>query len=155
MGFSCLGDGGDARAVQLSRIFHASSKGSLYYDALLHPANYNERMIMHALLKTAVAMMLGLMLVACAGTSAPSKREMILGSWQADFGGQTIVLTYGEAEISVDAFGVSFPYEWLDDNTIKLDAMGQEVVSTVEFVSPNEMIQRSDQGEQTLRRVTP
>jgi len=80
---------------------------------------------------------------------------MILGTWQADFGGQSIVLTYGETEIAVDAFGVSFPYEWLDADTIKLDAMGQEVISTVEFVNDNQMIQRSSQGEQTLFRVAP
>ncbi|MDP1932564.1 MAG: hypothetical protein Q8L60_14010 [Gammaproteobacteria bacterium] len=91
-------------------------------------------------------------LAACA-VSMPSKQEMILGRWQADFQGQSIVLNYSATEVSVDSFGVSFPYSWLDDDRIRLDAMGQEVISTVEFVSPNEMVQRSNQGVQTLRRV--
>jgi hypothetical protein len=110
---------------------------------------------MQQIIKISLGLVMGLILAACASTAAPSKQEMILGTWEADFGGQSIVLTYGETEIAVDAFGVSFPYEWLDADTIKLDAMGQEVISTVEFISANEMIQRSDQGEQTLRRVTP
>lgn len=110
---------------------------------------------MQRITRTTLGLIMGLILAACASTSAPSKQEMILGSWQADFGGQTIVLTYGETEIAVDAFGVSFPYEWLDADTIKLDAMGQEVISTVEFVTENQMIQRSSQGDQTLNRVMP
>lgn len=109
---------------------------------------------MQRISKITLGLVLGLVLAACAST-APSKQEMILGTWQADFGGQSIVLTYGESEIAVDAFGVSFPYEWLDADTIKLDAMGQEVISTVEFVSADQMIQRSSQGEQTLFRVAP
>lgn len=93
-----------------------------------------------------------LLLAACAA-SMPSKQEMILGSWQADFQGQSIVLNYSATEVSVESFGVSFPYAWLDDDRIRLDAMGQEVISTVEFVTPDEMVQSSDQGVQTLRRV--
>lgn len=110
---------------------------------------------MQRITKIALGLFTALILAACASTSAPTKQEMILGTWQADFGGQSIVLTYGETEIAVDAFGVSFPYEWLDADTIKLDAMGQEVISTVEFVTDDHMIQRSSQGEQTLFRVAP
>jgi len=92
-------------------------------------------------------------LVACAGTSAPSKREMIIGSWQSEIQGQSIVLTYSETEISVADFGMSFPYEWIDDDTIRMDAMGQVVEGKVEFVSPDEMIQTSNQGTQRMMRV--
>ena len=97
--------------------------------------------------------LVALMLVACAGTSAPSKREMILGSWEGDFQGQSIVLTYSENEVSVESFGITFPYEWVDDDHVRLDAMGQVVVSTVEFEGPDKMVQRSDQGIQTMTRV--
>ncbi|MES3006927.1 MAG: hypothetical protein V4751_04060 [Pseudomonadota bacterium] len=102
--------------------------------------------------KVATALLL-LVLSACAGTSGPSKQELILGSWQADFQGQSIVLVYSATEVSVESFGVAFPYEWLDENQIRMDAMGQIVTSTVEFTNPNEMVQSSDQGVQTLRRV--
>ena len=103
--------------------------------------------------KMIAAAMLLLVLSACAGTSGPSKQELILGSWQADFQGQSIVLVYSDTEVSVESFGVSFPYEWLDENQIRLDAMGQIVTSTVEFTNPDEMVQSSEQGVQTLRRV--
>ncbi len=96
-----------------------------------------------------------LLLVACAGTSTPSKQEMILGVWSGDIAGQSIVLEYTETEVVVESFGVSFPYEWVDDDSIRLDAMGQVVVSTVEFPSADQMVQRSPQGVQTLRRVRP
>ncbi len=107
--------------------------------------------MIHARKLTVVVLLL--VLSACAGTSGPSKQELILGSWQADFQGQSIVLVYTDTEVSVESFGVSFPYEWLDENQIRMDAMGQVVTSTVEFTSPNEMVQSSDQGVQTLRRV--
>lgn len=97
--------------------------------------------------------LVALFLVACAGTSGPSKQEMILGTWQGDFQGQSIILTYSPTEVSVDAFGVSFPYEWVDADHIRLDAMGQIVTSTVEFEGSDKMIQNSDQGVQTLTRV--
>src|SRR5690606_28791528 len=101
-------------------------------------------------LKTLLAFALLGLLVACAGSSGPSKRELILGTWEGNFQGQSVVLTYGPSEVVAEGFGVSFPYEWLDADTIKLDAMGQEVVSTVEFVGSDQMIQRSSQGQQTL-----
>lgn len=92
-------------------------------------------------------------LVSCAGTSAPSKKEMILGSWEANIQGQDIVLTFSETEVEVADFGMSFPYSWVDENTIRMDAMGQVVDSSVEFPTPDQMVQVSDQGTQTLMRV--
>lgn len=103
--------------------------------------------------RRSVLVLLTLLLAACAGTAAPSKQELILGTWAGDFQGQSIVLVYSETAIAVESFGVSFPYVWVDADSIRLDAMGQEVVSTVEFNGPDEMIQRSAQGIQTLRRV--
>lgn len=97
--------------------------------------------------------LVALFLVACAATSSPSKKDMIIGSWEGDFQGQTIVLTYSPTEVSVEAFGVNFPYEWVDADHIRLDAMGQVVLSTVEFEGPDKMVQRSDQGIQTMTRV--
>ena len=105
--------------------------------------------------KVLAAICVALVLVGCAGTSAPSKQEMILGVWSGDIAGQSIVLEYTETEVVVDAFGVAFPDEWVDADSIRLDAMGQVVVSTVEFPNPDQMVQRSPQGVQTLRRVNP
>ena len=104
-------------------------------------------------MRNALLMVLALLLAACAGTAAPSKQELILGTWAGDFQGQSIVLVYSETEIAVESFGVSFPYVWVDADSIRLDAMGQEVTSTVEFNGTDEMVQRSAQGIQTLRRV--
>ena len=98
-------------------------------------------------------LLLSCFLVACAGTTAPDKQALILGNWEGNSQGQSIVLTYTATEVLVEAFGVSFPYEWLDEDTIRLDAMGQEVVSTIEFDGPDVMRQRSPQGVQTLQRV--
>lgn len=98
-------------------------------------------------------LLLSCFLVACAGTTVPDKQALILGNWEGNSQGQSIVLTYTATEVLVEAFGVSFPYEWLDEDTIRLDAMGQEVVSTIEFDGPDVMRQRSPQGVQTLRRV--
>lgn len=106
-------------------------------------------------LRPAALVLLGLWLAACAGTAAPSKQELILGTWSGDFQGQSIVLTYSETDVSVEAFGVSFPYVWVDADSIRLDAMGQEITSTVEFQGTDVMVQRSPQGIQTLQRVVP
>ncbi len=104
-------------------------------------------------LRPAFLVLLGIALAACAGTASPSKQELILGTWSGDFQGQSIVLTYTETEVSVEAFGISFPYVWVDADSIRLDAMGQEITSTVEFEGTDVMVQRSPQGMQTLRRV--
>ena len=108
---------------------------------------------LHASARTAVFVLLSALLAACAGTAAPSKQELILGTWSGDFQGQSIVLVYSESEVAVEAFGISFPYVWVDADSIRLDAMGQEITSTVEFNGPDEMVQRSPQGIQTLQRV--
>jgi hypothetical protein len=97
--------------------------------------------------------LLGIALAACATSAGPSKQELILGTWSGDFQGQSIVLTYTATDVSVEAFGISFPYVWVDADSIRLDAMGQEITSTVEFQGTDVMVQRSAQGIQTLQRV--
>ena len=104
-------------------------------------------------MKTLLLVMMSALLISCATTPTVSKQEMILGSWAAQFEGQNMTLTYTADEITVEEFGISFPYEWINEDQIKLDAMGQEVVSLVEFETPDAMKQTSDQGAQTLTRV--
>jgi hypothetical protein len=98
-------------------------------------------------------LLLSCLLYACAGTPGPDKQALILGNWEGSSQGQSIILTYTTTEVLVEAFGVSFPYVWLDEDTIRLDAMGQEVVSVIEFDGPDVMRQRSPQGVQTMQRV--
>lgn len=104
-------------------------------------------------LQTAFVVLVSLMLVACASAPEPSKRDLILGAWQAEFEGQAMTLEYGAADVTVREFGISFPYEWVDDNNIRLNAMGQEVVSLVEFDSPDIMRQTAEGQVQVMRRV--
>ncbi|MDT8428345.1 MAG: hypothetical protein RQ757_06225 [Pseudomonadales bacterium] len=106
------------------------------------------RFLRNSLLSVSAAVLLW----SCASTG-PSKQEMILGTWSADFQGQSMTLTYGPEEITVNEFGISFPYEWVSEDEIRLDALGQVVTSRVDFVSADEMTQTSDQGVQTLTRV--
>lgn len=103
-------------------------------------------------LKTGLVILMCAWLAACA-SSAPSKQEMIIGAWQAEFEGQSMTLEYGESQVRVREFGMSFPYEWIDADNIRLNAMGQEVVSRVDFDSPDVMRQTADGQTQTMRRV--
>lgn len=101
---------------------------------------------------TIFALLLALV-VGCTSTSEPSKQELILGAWEASAQGQSFVLTYSASEVSIGSSGMSFPYEWVDSDHIRLDALGQSVTTEVEFTSPDVMIQRSSQGTQTLHRA--
>ncbi|MBC52371.1 MAG: hypothetical protein CMQ34_00895 [Gammaproteobacteria bacterium] len=94
-----------------------------------------------------------LMTVACASNRAPSKQVLIQGAWQAEFEGQAMTLEYSVAEVTVREFGISFPYEWVDDDHIRLNAMGQEVVSHVEFEGTDVMLQTTEGDTQQMRRV--
>ncbi|MDO9476627.1 MAG: hypothetical protein Q8S94_05290 [Pseudohongiella sp.] len=101
-----------------------------------------------------VLLFVSIALAACASTPpAPSKAELIIGAWSAEIQGQSMTLVYGEADVTVREFGMSFPYEWVDADNIRLNAMGQEVVSRVEFDSPEQMRQSADGQEQIFRRV--
>jgi len=105
-------------------------------------------------IKTGLSLLLCLALFACATPpQAPQKQELILGAWQAEFEGQRMTLVYGTEQVSVREFGISFPYEWLDSDHIRLNAMGQEVVSRVEFDGRDLMRQTSDGVTQELRRT--
>ncbi len=94
-----------------------------------------------------------LMAVACASNRTPSKQVLIQGAWQAEFEGQAITLEYSVEEVTVREFGISFPYEWVDDDHIRLNAMGQEVVSHVEFEGTDIMRQTTEGDTQAMRRV--
>ncbi len=104
-------------------------------------------------MKTLFTLMLSTLLLSCTGMSEPSKQDLILGNWEGVIDGQSITLNYSPQEITVEEFGMSFPYEWINEDQIKLDALGQEVITRVEFPSPDQMRQTSDQGVQTLTRV--
>lgn len=104
-------------------------------------------------LQVGMLVLLGVLLAACASAPEPSKRDLIIGAWQAEFEGQAMTLEYGAADVTVREFGISFPYEWIDDNNIRLNAMGQEVVSLVEFESPDVMRQTAEGQVQVMRRV--
>lgn len=100
------------------------------------------------------AIMMTVILVACASApEQPSKQMLILGAWQASFEGQSMTLEYAADEVTVREFGISFPYEWVDADSIRLTAMGQSVISRVEFDSPDVMRQTSDGQQQVLRRL--
>ncbi|MEX0740728.1 MAG: hypothetical protein WD071_15440 [Pseudohongiella sp.] len=94
-----------------------------------------------------------LMAVACASNTGPSKQVLIQGAWQAEFEGQAMTLNYGVEQVTVREFGISFPYEWVDDDHIRLNAMGQEVVSRVEFEGQDIMRQTTEGDTQEMRRV--
>jgi len=94
-----------------------------------------------------------LLVVACTSNRAPSKQVLIQGAWQAEFEGQAMTLNYSVAEVTVREFGISFPYEWVDGDHIRLNAMGQEVVSRVEFEGPDLMRQITEGDSQEMRRV--
>jgi hypothetical protein len=104
-------------------------------------------------LRAGLAIATSIWLLGCAGTSQPSKQEMILGAWEAEFEGQSMTLEYGAAQVRVREFGISFPYEWVDGDNIRLNAMGQEVVSRVDFETADIMRQTADGQTQTMRRV--
>jgi len=103
-------------------------------------------------LSALLTVMLTALMTGCLGTAEPSKQELILGAWEASAQGQSFILTYSDSEVSVGSSGMRFHYEWVDSDHIRLDALGQSVVTEVEFTSPDVMIQRSSQGTQTLRR---
>lgn len=94
-----------------------------------------------------------LMAVACASNTGPSKQVLIQGAWQAEFEGQAMTLEYGVQQVRVREFGINFPYEWVDDDHIRLNALGQEVVSRVEFEGTDIMRQTTDGDTQEMRRV--
>lgn len=104
-------------------------------------------------LRAGLLVLLSILLVACASAPELSKRDLIIGAWQAEFEGQAMTLEYGANNVTVREFGISFPYEWIDDNSIRLNAMGQEVVSLVEFDSPDVMRQTAEGQVQVMRRV--
>jgi hypothetical protein len=104
-------------------------------------------------LQVAGLLILSLLLVSCASTPEPTKAEMIIGAWSAEIQGQAMTLVYGETDVTVREFGMSFPYQWVDADNIRLNAMGQEVVSRVEFDSPEQMRQSADGQEQVFTRV--
>jgi hypothetical protein len=104
-------------------------------------------------LQAGIVVLFSILLVGCASTPEPSKRDLIIGAWQAEFEGQAMTLEYGAENVTVREFGISFPYEWVDENNIRLNAMGQEVVSLVEFDSPDLMRQTAEGQQQVMRRV--
>lgn len=96
---------------------------------------------------------LALILSACASMREPSKEELLLGAWRAESQGQATTLVYRERQVEAREFGLMFSYEWVDEDHIRLDALGQEVISHVEFDSPDVMRQTSNGSTQLMYRI--
>lgn len=100
-----------------------------------------------------LAGLLGLM-AACSTQSPPlSKQIMIQGTWRAEFDGQPVTLEYNVGEVTVHDLGLHLNYEWIDDDHIRLNAMGQQVDSRIEFETPDIMRQITGDEVQVLRRI--
>ena len=100
--------------------------------------------------------MLALLLAACTASQQDaerSKQQLIIGAWRADSQGQTVTLVYRENQVEVREFGATFRYAWVDEDHIRLDALGQEVVTRVDFDSPDLMRQTSQGATQLLHRL--
>src|SRR5690606_25365770 len=104
-------------------------------------------------LSALMTVMVPLLMTGCLGTAEPSKQELILRAWEASAQGQSFVLTYSASEVSVGSSGMSFHYDWVDSDHIRLDALSQTFVTTVELTILHVDVQRSSQANQTLRRV--
>lgn len=109
---------------------------------------------MNAVRRLVVVSLAAVLLPSCAGFGGPSRQELILGAWDAEFQGQNLILVYGEEDVTVPEFGMSFHYEWLDDERIRSELFGQEIITTVEFEDPDRMVQTSESGgRQVMERV--
>lgn len=94
-----------------------------------------------------------LMAAACTSVREPTKQELLLGAWRAESLGRTTTLVYRERQVEAREFGILFSYEWLDADHIRLDALGQEVVSRIDFDSPDIMRQTSNGSTQLMYRI--
>lgn len=104
-------------------------------------------------LRISAVMGLILLLAACASMREPTKQELLLGAWRAESSGQTMTLVYRQNQVEAREFGILFPYEWVDADHIRLDALGQEVVSRIDFDSPDVMRQTSGDSTQLMYRI--
>lgn len=103
--------------------------------------------------RVVLAGLFGLM-VACSTQPPPlSKQILIQGTWRAEFDGQPVTLEYNVGEITVHDLGLHLNYEWIDDDHIRLNAMGQQVESRIEFDNPDLMRQITGNEVQMLQRV--
>lgn len=90
-----------------------------------------------------------LLFAGCA-SKPPSLDEQILGSWQGSIQGFDVTLIYSENEITVDGFGMSFPYT-LEGNEISMDVPTQGMMKAKVEINGDEMTQTDlNSGEQNV-----
>ncbi len=83
---------------------------------------------------------ISLLFTACAST--PSLSDQILGSWSGNMQGFDVTLIYSESEITVDGFGMSFPYT-VEGSQISMD-VPQMGMMTMDVVIDGDKMTQTD-----------
>ncbi len=90
----------------------------------------------------------GLLFAGCAST--PSLDEQILGSWQGSVQGFDVTLIYDKEQVTVDGFGMQFPYS-LNGNEISMEVPGQGTMKATVEIDGDKMTQTDlNSGEQNV-----
>jgi len=91
---------------------------------------------------------------ACATTKVQSPSEVILGKWNLDAQGMSLVVNITDTELELEGMGMSFDYKWLDDKQVALSGPAGNMTAMVEVLNSNQFtLTTQEQGIQTLNRV--
>ena len=97
-----------------------------------------------------ILLLLATIVFASCASKPPSLDEQILGTWQGSVQGFDVTLIYDEEKITVDGFGMSFPYS-LQGNEISMEIPGQGTMKATVEIDGDQMTQTDiNSGEQNV-----
>lgn len=92
---------------------------------------------------------------ACASTKVQSPSEVILGKWDLNAQGMSLVVNINDTQLELVGMGMSFDYKWVDDKKVSLSGPTGDMTAEVMILSSNQFtLTTQEQGTQTFNRVT-
>lgn len=91
---------------------------------------------------------------ACASTKTQSPSEIIMGNWDLNAQGMSVVVEIKEAQMEIVGMGMVFDYKWVDDTKLALSGQMGNLTADIAIIDENQFtLTSAEQGTQTFNRA--
>ncbi|GAB1268074.1 hypothetical protein NBRC116493_13270 [Aurantivibrio infirmus] len=91
---------------------------------------------------------------ACASTKVQSPKEVIIGKWNVDAQGMSVVIDINETQMEIMGMGMTFDYKWAEDNKLALSGQMGNMTADIAIIDENQFtLTSAEQGTQIFDRV--
>ncbi|GAB1263834.1 hypothetical protein [Aurantivibrio infirmus] len=95
-----------------------------------------------------------ILFTACASTKVQSPKEIIIGKWDLNAQGMSVVIDINDTQMEIMGMGMTFDYKWVEDNKLAMSGQMGNMTADIAIIDENQFtLTSAEQGTQTFNRA--